>query len=559
MIQRAVTRSQCFPHRLRRRPTLELLESRCLLAAITMLDDEQLVIELINRARANPAAEAARLGIDLNADLQPGTISTAPKPPLAPNQILIDVAAAHSQDMIDRDFFAHTNPDGKNPGARIAAAGYSAWYWGENIAIHAGAAEAHDLLFTSGGHRVNMLSNDYREIGVGVRLRTGWGIDMTETFANRSGTAFLTGVAFSDQVIADNFFSVGEGLAGVTITATARTVGTAYTTTTGPTGGYSLQVPGGTYDLIASGGKLIKPIQITGIGVGTANVKVDFVVPYSDPGPLIPNADRVMTEKDAAVLIDVLQNDFGSVPLSPAVVAIVKPPSGGNVNVDWLTGRVTYTPATGRTGPDEFTYRLQGADGDWSPAARVIVAVVDLGDCPWKNPLLAPDVNADHQVAPLDALALITNINNYQARVLPTPSIQADFPPSYWDVNGDGRVDANDVLSVINHLNAVADGEGEAGSSGGAIEAPVFPTAPTLYWNVRDSTVANPTGAANSVSDSESPIWPAAASTDWLDLPEVSDRDHRITSGDCDTPPFAEDDVLFSAGLLQAIDAVADR
>ena len=37
-----------------------------------MLDEEQLVIELINRARANPAAEAARLGIDLNEGLQPG-------------------------------------------------------------------------------------------------------------------------------------------------------------------------------------------------------------------------------------------------------------------------------------------------------------------------------------------------------------------------------------------------------------------------------------------------------------------------------------------------------
>jgi hypothetical protein len=522
-----------------------------------MLDDEQLVIELINRARANPAAEAVRLGIDLNAGLQPGTISTAPKPPLAPHQILVDVAAAHSQDMIDRDFFDHVNPDGENPGARIAAAGYPAWSWGENIAIHVGAAEAHDLLFASAGHRVNMLNNNYREIGVGVRLRTSWGIDMTETFATRTGTAFLTGVAFSDQVVADNFFSAGEGLAGATITATARTVGTTYTTTTGPTGGYSLQVPGGTYDLIASGGKLTKPIEITGIGVGTANVKVDFVVPYSDPGPLIPKADRVMTEKDAAILIDVLQNDSGSVPFHPALVAIVSPPNGGNVHVDWLTGHVTYTPAAGWTGPDEFTYRLQGVGGDWSPVARVAVAVVDLGECPWKNPLLAPDVNADYKVAALDALILITNLNNYQARVLPPPSIQADFPPEYWDVNGDGSVDANDVLSVINYVNAVADGEGEARSSGGAIEALDFPATPALRRDVPDVTVATPTGAANPVSDSDSPIWLAEDSSDWRDLPEVADRDHRITSGDCDAPAFAEDDVLFSVGLRQAIDVIA--
>ena len=524
-----------------------------------MMDDEQLVLEFINRARANPAAEAARLEIDLNEGLQPGTLSASPKPPLAPHQTLINVAAAHSQDMIDRDFFAHINPDGKDPGARIAAAGYSARYWGENIAIHIGAAEAHDLLFSSAGHRVNMLRDIYREVGVGVRLRNDWGIDMTETFANRTGNAFLTGVAFSDQVVADNFFSVGEGLAGVTITATAKTGGATYTTITGPTGGYSLQVPSGTYDLIASGGKLTKPIRITGIGVGTTNVKVDFVVPYIKPVPPVAYDDRVMTDKGAPVLIDVLLNDSGSVSLNPPTVAIVSPPSGGNVIVDRATGRVTYTPVTGRTGPDQFTYRLQGAGGDWSPVARVSVTVVDLGGRPWQNPLLALDVNADHKVAALDALVLITNLNLYQARTLPTPSIQADFPPAYWDVNGDGRVDANDVLGVINYLNRVADGEGEAGSGGGAIEALAFPTAPTLRWDAPDWAVATPTDAANPVPDPGSWIWPAATAADQLNLPVPPDRSHRIPSGDCEEPIFAADDVLFPAGLLQAIDAIAGR
>lgn len=38
-------------------------------------DYEQLMLELINRARAAPGAEAARLGIDLNQGLDPGTIS----------------------------------------------------------------------------------------------------------------------------------------------------------------------------------------------------------------------------------------------------------------------------------------------------------------------------------------------------------------------------------------------------------------------------------------------------------------------------------------------------
>lgn len=561
MARRHFTCSPRSPHLIRRRPTLECLESRCLLAAITMLDTEQLVIELTNRARANPAEEAARLGIGLNDGLPAGTISTSPKPPLAPHQILIDVAAAHSQDMIDRDFFAHVNPDGENPGDRIADAGYPAWSWGENLAVHIGAAEAHDLLFTSAGHRDNMLRDTYREIGVGVRDRADWGVDMTEAFAYRKGDAFLTGVAFSDQFVADNFFSLGESLAGVTIAATATIRGTTYTTTTGPSGGYSLQVPSDTYDLVASGGELGNPITITGIGIGTKNVKVDFVVPYDEPGeplPPVANEDRVMTEKGVAVVIDVLLNDSGSLPLNPATLTIVSPPNVGQVIVDQATGRITYTPADGGTGPDEFTYRFQGAGGDWSPAGRVLVTVVDLGSRPWQNPHLAPDVNADHRIAALDALMLITNLNSYQARELPTPSIQADFPPAYWDVNGDGHVDAQDVLGVINQLNSVAAGEGEASSDVGGIETPAFPAAAPVLWDVPDAVRATPPISANPVAEADSRIWPVATLVDGGDLPVRPDRSRPIASQDYE-PAFADDDVLFSADLLQAIDAIAGR
>src|SRR6188474_103953 len=74
---------------------MERLESRCCLAAIVMSYYEQLLVELINRARSDPAAEAARYGIDLNLGLPPGTITTAPKQPLAPHQALVNAAGAH--------------------------------------------------------------------------------------------------------------------------------------------------------------------------------------------------------------------------------------------------------------------------------------------------------------------------------------------------------------------------------------------------------------------------------------------------------------------------------
>jgi hypothetical protein len=559
MPRRRFTTSRRSPQPVRRRPAFEPLESRCLLAALALLDEEQLVLESINRARANPAAEAARLGIDLNEGLLPGTLSATPKQPLAPQQLLLDVAAAHSQDMIERKFFAHVNPDGADPGDRIAAAGYSARSWGENIAIDAGAVQAHDLLFRSAGHRVNMLRDSFRELGVGVRVRDDWGVTMTEVFASRTGDVFLTGVAFSDQVLGDDFFSLGEGLDGVTITATARNRGTTYTTITGPTGGYSLQVPTDTYDLEASGGELLRPIAIPAVYVGAQNVKTDFVVPYAPPGgpaPPVAKDDRVLTDKDVPVVIDVLANDSGGVPFNPATVTIVHPPTDGQAFVDQATGHVTYTPAAGWTGPDELTYQVRDADGVWSPAARVLVTVIDRSDRPWQNPRNARDVDADHDVTVVDVLILVNDLNAHQARPLPAPSLQGDFPPPYLDVNGDGRVDPRDVLDVINYINGAAAGEGEASGGGGAA---AFDAVSPLPWDAPRAGLTTSPSAARSVPEPDSRFWPAATPADLPNLPVRPDHVRRSPGEHNEEPELTANDVPFPADLLQAIDAIAGR
>ncbi|MCA9009131.1 MAG: hypothetical protein KDB01_05260, partial [Planctomycetaceae bacterium] len=96
--------------RRRRRPSgsaVDPLEARVLLTAPAMTDLEQYMLELVNRARANPNAEAARYGIGLNAGLPTGTISAAAKQPLAPQQQLIVAARLHSQDMLQRNYFDH--------------------------------------------------------------------------------------------------------------------------------------------------------------------------------------------------------------------------------------------------------------------------------------------------------------------------------------------------------------------------------------------------------------------------------------------------------------------
>src|SRR4051812_47518311 len=86
---------------------VELLEYRRFLSAVAPSSEEQLFIELLNRARANPSAEASRYGISLNEGLAAGTISSTPKQPLAVNQLLTNSARKHSQYMIDNDIFSH--------------------------------------------------------------------------------------------------------------------------------------------------------------------------------------------------------------------------------------------------------------------------------------------------------------------------------------------------------------------------------------------------------------------------------------------------------------------
>lgn len=109
---------------------------------------------------------------------------------LAKNLNVAAVARAHSQDMIDRDFFSHTNPDGDGPADRLVAAGLRWGAYGENIAKILGgtdlAQEAVTMWMNSTPHRNNILNATlFDETGVGVALDAA------------SGTTFFTQVFFT--------------------------------------------------------------------------------------------------------------------------------------------------------------------------------------------------------------------------------------------------------------------------------------------------------------------------------------------------------------------------
>jgi uncharacterized protein YkwD len=104
--------------------------------------------------------------------------------PLALDALLAQVAEAHSQDMINRDFFDHINPDGLDPGDRLDNAGYAASTWGETLG--AGYTTPEIMLngwLNSSGHRAILLSPNFTEIGLGYVTGGDYGHYWTAVFA----------------------------------------------------------------------------------------------------------------------------------------------------------------------------------------------------------------------------------------------------------------------------------------------------------------------------------------------------------------------------------------
>ncbi|EWY40228.1 calcium-binding protein [Skermanella stibiiresistens SB22] len=257
---------------------------------------DQYLIELVNRARLDPAAEAARLGIDVNQGLAEGQISLAPKQPLAFNATLGDSALGHAQWMLETDEFSHSGVDGSDPGIRMAEAGYEFtgdWRWGENISWRgtigpaedttASVSAQHDALFLSASHRVNILQDDFREIGTATpsgEFMNYNAVMVDENFGKTGTGVFLTGVAY-DDLDADDFYTPGEGRAGITVTAVLQgsPEPVVLTDVTATAGGYDIPAQPGNYVVTFSGGGLASPIVQTAT-VGTENVKLDLI----DPG-----------------------------------------------------------------------------------------------------------------------------------------------------------------------------------------------------------------------------------------------------------------------------------
>jgi len=275
---------------------------------------EQLMMELVNRARADPGAEAARLGIDLNEDLAPGTITDTPKQPLAAHPRLTDAARAHSLWMLETNTFSHTGEGGTTVSQRVAVAGYplgGSWSVAENIAWAGTGATVdplaytyrlQDNLFLSSGHRINLCEDSFEEVGIGIHagIFTYEGFDYnalmaTQNFAFSGGTPdpFLTGVAYYD-FNGNGVYDINEAIGNVTVDVSGGT----YYTQSALAGGYTIPVPDGEAERMVTFSGTGFTVQVPVSLPGGRNVKVDFTPEYQPPvvsGSATPAVGRVNT------------------------------------------------------------------------------------------------------------------------------------------------------------------------------------------------------------------------------------------------------------------------
>ena len=274
-------------------------------------DIEQLSLEYINEARLDPLANAARYikAYGATATSSDPSINSAlayfhvsgpallaayqaltPVQPVAWNETLAASARAHDAQMIATDSQSHQVPGELDLGARTTAAGYTGWRQvGENVYAYGQSAlftqagfmvdwgNDADGMQTGAGHRVNIMSAAYREVGIGIVAENVAATEVgpsvvTEDFATRGGSdAMILGVAYTDADRND-FYSLGEGLGTLTAAIGGQSVASY------ATGGYTLDTNlTGAQAITFTGAGLSAPVTATVTLRAGGNIKLDIV------------------------------------------------------------------------------------------------------------------------------------------------------------------------------------------------------------------------------------------------------------------------------------------
>jgi uncharacterized protein YkwD len=132
---------------------------------------EKQMFDLVNHDRQDPAYSAETGG---RAQL------------LKWNEKLAAVARAHSRNMVEKGYFAHTDPDGTTFSARIIATGIRWQAMAENIASNRTVAGAETGFMSEPpskpNHRSNILSVTATDIGIGIVPGANGNLYITQDF-----------------------------------------------------------------------------------------------------------------------------------------------------------------------------------------------------------------------------------------------------------------------------------------------------------------------------------------------------------------------------------------
>ncbi len=83
------------------------------------------------------------------------------------NSTLEKAAQLKANDMAEKGYFAHKNPEGKSPWYFFGQAGYDFAYAGENLAVNfSDSVDVSRAWMASPGHRANIMNGNFTEIGI---------------------------------------------------------------------------------------------------------------------------------------------------------------------------------------------------------------------------------------------------------------------------------------------------------------------------------------------------------------------------------------------------------
>lgn len=103
-------------------------------------------------------------------------------PALQADSRITTLARNYAQDMINRNYFSHYNPEGQSPFDRLKQAGISYSAAGENIGVNQSIEKAETAFMNSSGHRANILNSAYTKVGIGVASDKSGNIYIVQDF-----------------------------------------------------------------------------------------------------------------------------------------------------------------------------------------------------------------------------------------------------------------------------------------------------------------------------------------------------------------------------------------